>query len=42
MKDIFDNPNFGEFNLNSRIVRTGLGVPKRVPEEFICGYFFKV
>ena len=24
MKDIFDNPNFGEFNLNSRIVRTGL------------------
>ena len=24
MKDIFDNPNFGDFKLNSRIVRTGL------------------
>ncbi len=24
MKSIFDNPNFGEFKLNSRIVRTGL------------------
>ena len=29
MKDLFDNCSFGEFELNSRIVRTGLWESQR-------------
>ena len=41
MKDIFDNPNFGKFNLKSRIIRTGLWESENESQKNLTSEIFK-